>query len=221
MHIHEAALSGSAEGIAILCAGTVATTAGTALGLRKMEYEQMPQVAIVSSAFFVISLIHVPLGVTSVHLVLSGLMGLILGWAAFPALLIALLLQAVMFGHGGLLALGINTLTMGLPAVVCYYLFRQALTWRHDGLAFSAGVGAGALAILLGALLTASAFWIAGKEFQLVGQAVLGFHFAVAAVEGLVTGSVIVFIRKVRPELFDAPALVFSCGTEVSDACPH
>lgn len=208
MHIHEAVLSGSTEGIAVLCVGAVASAAGTALGLRRMDYEQVPQVAIVSSAFFVVSLIHVPLGVTSVHLVLSGLVGLILGWAAFPALLIALLLQAIMFGHGGLLALGVNTLTMGLPAVVCYCLFRSAVACRHDGLAFSAGLAAGALAMLLGALLTASSLWIAGKEFELLGKAVLGFHFAVAAVEGLVTGSAIVFLRKVRPELFESPLLV-------------
>jgi cobalt/nickel transport system permease protein len=187
--------------------GAAATAAGTAVGLRSMDYEQVPRVAIVSSAFFVVSLIHVPLGVTSVHLVLSGLLGLILGWAAFPALLIALLLQAVMFGHGGLLALGVNALTMGLPAVVCYYLFRRAVACRHEWLAFSTGVSAGVLAMLLGALLTASALWIAGKEFELIGKAVLGFHVAVAAVEGLVTGSVILFIRKVRPELFDSPRL--------------
>jgi len=37
---------------------------------------------------------------------------------------------------------------------------------------------------------------------------VLGFHFAVAVVEGLVTGSVVVFIRKVRPELLSSPLLV-------------
>lgn len=208
MHLHEAALSGSAQGIAVLCVGAAATAAGTALGLRRMDYERVPQVAIVSSAFFVVSLIHVPLGATSVHLVLSGLLGLILGWAVFPALLIALLLQAVMFGHGGLLALGINTLTMGLPAVVCHYLFRQAAACRNDGLAFSAGLATGALAMLLGALLTASALWIAGKEFELIGKAVLGFHFAVAAVEGVVTGSVVVFIRKVRPELFESALLV-------------
>ena len=142
------------------------------------------------------------------HLVLSGLLGLILGGAAFPALLIALLLQAVMFGHGGLLALGVNTLTMGLPAVVCYYLFRRAAACRNDGLAFSAGMATGVLAMLLGALLTATALWIAGREFELIGKAVLGFHFAVAAIEGLVTGSVVVFIRKVRPELFDSTLLV-------------
>ena len=116
MHIYEGVLSNSPEGIAVLSVGIVATAAGTAMGLRKMDYERVPQVAMLSSAFFVISLITVPLAGTSVHLVLSGLVGLILGWAAFPAMLIALVLQAMFFGIGGPTTLGINTLSMALPA---------------------------------------------------------------------------------------------------------
>ncbi len=208
MHLHEAVLSGSTEGIAVLCAGGIAAAAGAALGLRKMDYEKVPQAGLLSASFFVVSLIHVPLGGTSVHLVLNGLVGLILGWAAFPAILIALFLQAVLFGHGGLLALGINTLTMALPAVVCYHLFHRAVRWRRDGLAFCGGFSAGALAILLAAVLTASALWIAGEQFELFAGAVLGAHLAVAVIEGLVTASVVMFLRKVRPELLDAPLLV-------------
>ena len=85
MHIQEGALSGSTEGIVVLCAGAALAAAGTALGLRKMDYQRVPQVAMLSSAFFVASFIHVPVGPTNVHLVLNGLAGLILGWAAFPA----------------------------------------------------------------------------------------------------------------------------------------
>ena len=210
MHIHEAVLSGSPEGVAVLCTGAVATAVGVSLGLRKMDYEQVPRVAVVTSAFFVVSLIHVPLGVTSIHLVLNGLVGLILGWAAFPALLVALLLQAVMFGHGGLLALGVNTLTMGLPAVVCFYLFRRAVVARRTGLAFFAGFAAGGTALFLGAFLTASALWVSGKEFELLAKAVVGLHLVVAAVEGFVTGSVVLFLRQVRPELLESPFLAAS-----------
>ena len=41
-------------------------------------------------------------------LVLNGLMGLMLGWAALPAVFTALLLQAVFFGHGGYTTLGVR-----------------------------------------------------------------------------------------------------------------
>lgn len=220
MHIHEAMLTGSPAGIAVLCIGAVGTCAGTAAGLRRLEDEQIPRVAVVTSAFFVVSLIHVPLGVTSVHLVLNGLVGLILGWAAFPALLVALLLQALLFGYGGLLALGVNTLTMALPGVICYYLFGPWLVPGRDGakgtqpsvsskaVTFAAGWAAGFTAVLLGALLTATALWLAGEEFELLAGAVLGLHAVVAVVEGLITGSVVLFLRRVRPEI-----LVFNVST--------
>lgn len=207
MHIDEGVLSNSPEGIIVLSAGAVVAAAGTAWALRKMDYERVPRVAMLSSAFFVVSLIHVPLGLTRVHLVLNGLVGLMLGWAAFPALLIALFLQAILFGYGGLTALGINTVTMALPALVCYYLFRRPVASRSDFVAYTAAFAAGALAVLLAALLTASALWVTGKEFRLFAGAVIGFHLAVAAIEGLVTGSVVLFLRKVRPELLKAPLL--------------
>mgnify|MGYP000653403121 CR=1 FL=1 len=56
------------------------TVAGTAAGLRKLDYDRMPQVAVLSAGFFVASLVHVPIGPTNVHLVLNGLVGLFLGW---------------------------------------------------------------------------------------------------------------------------------------------
>ncbi|MBM4088645.1 MAG: cobalt transporter CbiM [Planctomycetes bacterium] len=219
MHIHEAVLSGSPAGMAVLGAGAVATVVGTAIGLRSLDDERIPRVAIVTSAFFVVSLIHVPLGVTSVHLVLNGLMGLILGWAAFPALLVALLLQALLFGHGGLLALGVNTLAMALPAVLCGGVCGRYLAPRsrqsHVGsgelptrrATFVAGFSAGALAASLAALLMALVLWCAGEELRLLAQALFGFQMVVAVVEGLITGSVVLFLRRVRPELLAGGAM--------------
>jgi cobalt/nickel transport system permease protein len=223
MHLHEAVLAGSPEGIAVLCVGAVGAAVGTGLGLRAMDYENVPRVAIVTAVFFVVSLIHVPLGLTSVHLVLTGLVGLMLGWAAFPALLIALLLQAVLLGHGGLLALGVNTLTMGLPAVLSYYLFHRVVTCGNDTLALLAGWAAGALSMLGAAVLMAGALWISGEEFELAATAVLVCHLLVALVEGFVTGGAVVFLRKVQPALLAMPQLVTSPTTswDVETAGDH
>ena len=62
MHITEGVLSGSPEGIAVLTAGMAAAALGTAVGLRRMDYERVPQVAMLTSVFFVVSLVPVPLG---------------------------------------------------------------------------------------------------------------------------------------------------------------
>lgn len=87
MHIAEGVLSP-----AILGVGAVLTLTGTALGLRKLEYDRLAAVGILSAAFFVASLIHVPVGLSSAHLIMNGLAGVLLGWAAFPSILVALLL---------------------------------------------------------------------------------------------------------------------------------
>jgi len=207
MHVPEAILAGTEHGQEILAAGTLLAAAGTAVGLRKLDYERVPQVAVLCAAFFVTSLIHVPLGPVPAHLVLCGLMGLVLGWAAFPAVLVALALQTVFLSYGGVTALGLNTLIMAVPAVACWYLFRRPIQSRFEPLVFVTGFSAGFVGMLLGASLAAGALIVAGKSFEALGQVVLAVHVPMAAVEGLVTGSVVVLLRKVRPELLDAPVL--------------
>jgi len=206
MHIPDGPLSVSAVGIGILGAGAALAAAGTAWGLRRLDYERVPQVALLSCAFFVASLIHVPLGGASVHLVLNGLVGLVLGWAAFPAILIALTLQAVFFpGLGGFTTLGVNTVVMAAPAVMCYAVFHRLVRSPNPTAAMLAGFAAGALAVLFGAALLAAVLAAAGKEFETLAQAVLLAHVPVAVVEGLVTSSAVAFLRKVRPSLLEAP----------------
>ena len=107
MHISEGVLSGP-----VLISGGALAAAGTAIGLKKLDYDRIAQAAILSAAFFVASLIHVPIGPANAHLILNGLVGLLLGWAAFPAILVALVLQAMLFQFGGITALGVNTMIM-------------------------------------------------------------------------------------------------------------
>ena len=57
MHISEGVLSP-----AVLAGGAALAVAGTAIGLKKLDYEAIPRVAILSAAFFVATLIHVPVG---------------------------------------------------------------------------------------------------------------------------------------------------------------
>ncbi len=208
MHIYEGVLAATPGGQQVLIAGALAAAAGTAVGLAKINHERLPQVAVLSSAFFVASMIHVPLGPTSEHLLLSGLMGLVLGWAAFPAILIALLLQAVFFMHGGITTLGVNTVIMALPAVVCHYLFRWVVRSSNETLVFVGAFAAGAAAVLLAGTVNAAALMAAGQGFRQLAPFVVAFHVCLVPVEGLVTGSVVVFLRKVRPEILDAELLV-------------
>jgi cobalt/nickel transport system permease protein len=119
MHISEGVLSAP-----VLGAGAALTAVGMAVGLKKLDYDRLPQTAILAAGFFVASLVHVPIGPVSAHLVLNGLLGIILGWAAFPAIFVGLVLQAVLFQFGGLTSLGVNTFSMAFSAMVSYWVFR-------------------------------------------------------------------------------------------------
>ena len=197
MHIAEGVLSP-----AVLGGGAVLALAGTAQGLRRLEYDRLVAVGILSAAFFVASLIHVPVGLASAHLVLNGLVGVLLGWAAFPSILVALLLQALLFQFGGITVLGVNTFTMGFAAVASWYVFRAVcrLCPGMGGVRAGAFLG-GALGVALAAVLTALALAFTDEGFWLAAQLLLLAHLPVMLAEGLITMFTVSFIMRVRPEL--------------------
>ncbi|MCC6699218.1 MAG: cobalt transporter CbiM [Candidatus Hydrogenedentes bacterium] len=197
MHIAEGIIPGP-----VLGAGALLAAAGVAAGLRKLDEDRMAPVAVLSSTLFVASLIHVPVGPAAAHLVLNGLAGLILGWAVFPSFLVALLLQAVFFGYGGLTTLGLNTLNMALPGVVCYYLFNHPLMGSSGRKTFVLGFAAGAMSIALSCAMLCASLLTAGRELLVLAQGVFLAHIPLMILEGLVTGSAVVFLRRVRPEVF-------------------
>jgi cobalt/nickel transport system permease protein len=90
---------------------------------RRLADDEIPRLALLSAAFFVSSLIHVRIGPTSVHLLLTGLVGIILGRRAVLAIAVGLVLQAVLLGHGGFSSLGVNVCVMTLPAYLAAALF--------------------------------------------------------------------------------------------------
>lgn len=195
MHISEGVLSA-----AVLVSGGAAAAAAVAAGLKKTDYEGIVNVAILSSAFFVASLIHVNIGPSSVHLVLNGIVGLLLGWAAFPAILVALLLQAVFFQYGGITVLGVNTLIMAVPAIVVYYLFSPFLK-KGPGAVFAASAAAGAVSIFLSAALLGAALYLTEKEFLEMTLVIISAHVPVMIIEAIVTGFCVTFLKKVYPEI--------------------
>ena len=198
MHISEGVLSWP-----VLLGGAALTVVGTAMGLKKIDYDQIMSVAILSAAFFIASLIHVPIGPANGHLILNGLLGVVLGWAAFPCILVGLTLQAVLFQYGGLTVLGLNCFDMAAPAVVCFYVFRPMLA-RHNGGRFVAAFSCGFLAMLLSAMLTAGALALSGEAFHEAAKVLFYAHLPIMVVEGLITAFAYSFLAKVKPEVLAA-----------------
>lgn len=199
MHISEGVLSP-----AVLGSGALLAAAGVAMGLHKLNYDRLMTVALLAAAFFVGSLIHVPIGPASVHLILNGLLGIFLGWAAFPAIFVALLLQTVLFQYGGLTVLGVNTFTMAAPAVLGYFLFRPLLS-RAPFLLTVGAFACGAFAVAGAGLLTAMSLTFTDEGFVRSAQLLFMAHIPVMVVEGIITALAVHFVAKVQPEILQYP----------------
>lgn len=186
-----------------VAAGTGA--AATALGgvlLARLDAEKVPRVALCTSFFFVASLVHIPAWPTSVHLTLIGLVGILMGPWAFLPIGFGLLLQALLFEHGGLSALGANALVMGLPAYAAWAVFRQHRRFPWARGAFLFGFAAGWTAVLGSLLLLKTVLELAGSEFAGVAWTAFVVYQPLALIEGIVTGFAASLMKRVEPQIF-------------------
>lgn len=203
MHISEGVLSAP-----VLLSGAGLTAVGTAIGLKKIDYDQLPAVALFASVFFVASLIHVPLGPSSVHLILNGVCGLLLGWMAFPAILVGLALQAILFQFGGLTVLGVNTFNVAFPAVLLGGVCRNCLYSDRSLARTLCSFACGACSVLLTAVCVAVCLTATGESFSSAAILVIMAHLPVAVIEGILTAMCVEFVRKVRPEMLPAKTAI-------------
>jgi cobalt/nickel transport system permease protein len=201
MHISEGVLSGT-----VLLSGGAMAAAGTAIGLKKLDYDHIARVGLLSAAFFVASLIHVPIGPSNIHLIMNGIVGLMLGWAAFPAILVALLLQTIFFQFGGITTLGVNTMIMALPAIVCAGVFGPWVR-KKNSLSAAAAFGCGFCSVLCSALCVALALVLTEENFFEVALLAVFAHIPVMIIEGIVVAFCIGFLKKVEPAMLEG----FNC----------
>ena len=165
--------------------------------------------ALLTAAFFTLSAVHLPLPPTSVHLVLNGLMGILLGWYAFPAILVGLFFQAVLFGHGGITTLGINGVIVGMPALVSYGLFHVGAGRSRAGygqgtiFGFLAGAVAPVLSVLLFVAIvlgTLPAELSRATEIRAV-TILAAAYVPLVLFEGVLAALVVAFISRIRPTM--------------------
>jgi len=197
VHISDGVLSPQVWVSGYVITGALATYILT----KKTDISEIPKLSVITAAVFVASLIHIPIGPTSVHLVLSGLAGITLGLAAFPAILVALILQAFLFQHGGITTIGINTVNMGLPALAAYGVFLAVTKINIKGKYTIFGGLAGGIAIALGIALLSLCLLSTGEYLEYVVPYVVVAHLPVVAIEAIVVGAFAGFMVRVRPQL--------------------
>jgi cobalt/nickel transport system permease protein len=203
MHISDGVLP-----VSVAIGGYVASFGLTVWSVHRTRSEEMPKLAVMTAAFFVASLIHIPFGPTSVHLIIPGLTGALLGPSAFLSIGLGLLLQSLLFQFGGLTALGANALMMGLPALLCGWFFQKFKGSTPSRQALIGGV-VGAAGTALAAIILAALLVTGGEDFFGVAKIALAAHVPVIIIEGAVSALTIGFLARVKPALllqaFDSP----------------
>jgi cobalt/nickel transport system permease protein len=173
----------------------------------RIRDEEIPRIALLSAAFFVAALMHLRLGPTSVHLLLNGLVGVVLGRRAPLAILIGLGLQAALLGHGGFYTIGINACVLTLPALLvgglCLALLRRAPNAaRSSALGWLIGFALGAISVLMTLILQAAVLlWGGAEDWRQIVAVVFIAHLPIVLVEGIVVGFTVSFLARVKPEM--------------------
>jgi len=90
---------------------------------------------------------------------------------------------------------------MALPAIVCHYLFRGMVRSGEARMAALAGFASGFVSITLSLLLVAATLVLTQKAFLVTAKVVFAAHVPVMAIEGIVTAAVLVFLKRVKPEI--------------------
>jgi cobalt/nickel transport system permease protein len=183
-------------------AGQGGVAAGAvALALRRLDERMIPRAAILSAAFFAGSLIAIPVGPSSVHVLLAGLMGIMLGTGTFLAVLVALLLQVLLFGFGGLTTLGVNTINIALPGVIFGMALGPAIRSTARPFARAALAGTvGALSVMGTGGLVALSLGLSSSDYTPVASVVIATYLPLAIGEAFVTAAVVSFLARVQPD---------------------
>ncbi|MDN5073837.1 energy-coupling factor ABC transporter permease, partial [Aliarcobacter butzleri] len=167
--------------------------------------EKIALVASMSALFFVTSFIHIPFGVTQIHLMLIGFIGIFLGSLAFISIAIALILQALLLGFGGLSSLGANILVMALPAYLVYLIFKlEILKKLNEKVKFFL---VGFLGVFISSLLLFTVLVFSKDEYLAVAYSIIAVNIPTMILEGLVTMFLLLYIKKSMPKLLKETSL--------------
>jgi cobalt/nickel transport system permease protein len=193
---------------------------------RQIGTRLIPLLSVFAAFSFVVMMFNLPLpGGTTGHAVGVGIAAIVLGpWAAMLAISVALLIQAVFFGDGGITALGANCFNMAiagsLVAYASYRLLAGGAAAKSRRRVVAAGL-AGYLSINVAALLAAVEFGIQPMLFKDAAGAPLyapyPLHIAIPAMmighltiagvaEMMVTAGLVAWLQKSHLSLLNVPS---------------
>lgn len=175
---------------------------------RNLGLQQAPIIGLTTAFIFAAQMINFPVAAgTSGHLLGGTLAAVVLGspWAGMIALATVLLIQAFLFADGGITALGANIFNMAVLGVGLGWILTQTLQGLLGGsklrLPLAAGISAG-VSVVVAALACSLELALSGtSSLPMILPAMTGIHILIGVGEGIITGSVLTYLIKVRPEI--------------------
>lgn len=225
MHMADALLSPAVGGV--MCAVSAGAVAVAAAKIKKdhLDEKKIPMMGVMGAFVFAAQMINftIPGTGSSGHIGGGILLASILG--EFPGLLAitaVLLIQALFFADGGLLALGCNVFNMGVVMCLLAYpllfkpIVRKGFTKKRifaaSIVSVVVGLQAGAFCVVLETLASG----VTELPFGAFVALMQPIHLAIGAVEGVITGAVLCFVYQMRPEILESANDGTAIGKSVS-----
>lgn len=212
MHMADALVS-PAVGGALWAASAGMIAYCSARVRRDMDDRKVPLMGVLGAFVFAVQMINftIPATGSSGHLGGGLLLAILLGpSAAFLTIASVLMIQALFFADGGLLALGCNIINLGaFPAFIAYPFIYKRLVGRdprHSRMVMVAIVAA-VIALQFGSLgvvLQTVASGVSSLPFKTFLLLMQPIHLAIGIVEGIVTALVVSFVYRTRPEVLQS-----------------
>lgn len=194
-------------------AGSLGTIIYCAKKLRdKMDDKMIPLMGILGAFIFAGQMINFTIPVTgsSGHIGGGMILTVLLGpYAAFIVIASVLVIQALFFADGGLLALGANIWNMGIyPAFIAYPLIYKSIVRKNSSnkaitiasvLSVVIGLQLGALSVVL-ETKSSGITELPFDTFLLLMQPI---HLAIGLIEGFVTAGIVIYVRSLRPDIVE------------------
>ena len=209
----------------VLAAGWIVAVVALAFATRalnkRVDDRHVPLMALLAAGIFVAQMLNFPVGGgTTGHLVGAALAAILLGPAGGMAvMMVILVIQALMFGDGGITALGLNFLNMGVVGCLTgYYVFRAfPEKYRNAGilvaswLAVFLGAAACALELSVSNIISGGTFGIA---WALAFPTMTIFYAVIGIGEAIITAGILAYLGRVAPQMLKMPKRASPSGAK-------
>jgi cobalt/nickel transport system permease protein len=211
MHMADALLSPVIGGAFWVASGALLGYSAKRIA-QEQDHSKTPMMGVFGAFIFAAQMINftIPGTGSSGHIGGGILLAVLLGpYRAFVTLASVLVLQALLFADGGIMALGCNIFNLAFfPAFIAYPLVFRPIIGKNVSKVklFIASMIAAETGLFLGAfsvVIQTSLSGISELPFKSFLLFMMPVHLLIAIGEGLVTWAVLSFVTKAEPDKFD------------------